>query len=301
MQLIELSDAHSFLQLATPLLMRNEAENNLLLSSSLTLARNSSGRLPKLSYFVAVRDRAPVVAALNVSDRRFLLSSSDSESAGFMGTELRKRERAIRAVLGPEMVARSFCDAYGAARFGSFANEESLLQFRLFRGRLVLPKAPAPGLWRTAKEKDLRQLLAWARQFVIESRHDEPIEETEEVVRAYLENKQLFVWEDSGLVAMAGYGGLTANGARVNMVFTEPRSRGCGYAASLVSALSRKLLGQGDRKFCFLFVSADNTGAIRVYRKLGYEQFGKFSEFRTTQDRASERRENDPTAIDASH
>src|SRR5690606_27666749 len=123
---------------------------------------------------------------------------------------------------------------------------------------------PASGMWRVAKGKDLKLLKEWSFHFVAARKLDAPAEETEEVVRRYVESRQLFSWADPLPVAMAGFGGLTPSGVRVNMVYTRPTARARGYAASLVAAISRKLLASGAHKHCFIIVDAENAPALKV-------------------------------------
>jgi predicted GNAT family acetyltransferase len=138
---------------------------------------------------------------------------------------------------------------------------------------------PAPGILCVAKEKHHKLLLGWSLAFVQECGIEETPQETEELVRRYIENRQFFIWEDRHPVAMAGFGGVTPNGVRVNMVYTDPRFRGRGYAGTLVHGLSRRLLADGHR-FCCLFTDTQNPVAGRVYERLGYRYVCDFTEYR---------------------
>jgi predicted GNAT family acetyltransferase len=275
MHLVEITNAVTFLHRTQTHLLAAEAQNNLLLSSALTLARSTAaGGSRRLSFFIVEEKEKVLCAALNAGGRRLLLSTAVPDHAAFMGRELSTRKTPIKAVLGPSSEAEAFC---------SELTELNLKQYqmqRVLRLQSALPFETSPGLYRQAKEKDLRLLLNWSKCFVEECGLDEPVEETEEVVRRYLEARQLFIWEDTRPVAMAGYGGMTPNGARVNMVYTEPSARSKGYAGSIVHVLSRKLLAQTGRKFCFLFVDAANPAANKVYERLGYEPVGAFTDFR---------------------
>jgi uncharacterized protein len=282
MHLIELSDAATFLQRSNALLMSQEARNNLLLSSALTLAKVSAGRSPRLSFFIVEQDGQTLCAALNSLERRLLLSTSTPEAAAFMGREFARQNTALKGVLGPSESTLSFCESFSAmamqaSRGHHFTPKfaQKILRLDSIDRALVL----APGLSRVAKEKDLKLLMKWSRQFVAECGLDETESETDEVVRRYLENRQLFVWEHNRTVAMAGFGGITPNGVRVNMVYTDPASRGRGYAGSLVHILSRKLLAGGHR-YCFLFTDAANPSANRLYERIGYRHVGDFTEYR---------------------
>jgi len=283
MKLTEYSDAHGFLRSSQSYLMRSEAENNLLLSSALTIARSSSGRLPQLSYFTVEMNDQIVATAMNASHRKLLLSHAGPEAAHFLGRELARRGARVRSVFGPETASERLSEGFSAGGGALLRPEQRILQMRFQADTLENAKDPRPpaGLWRVAREKDKRLLFQWTRRFVEECRHDETREESAELVRRYIENRQLFIWEDSSApVAMAGFSGLTPNGLRINMVYTEPKARGRGYAGALVAALNRRLLSQGDKKFCFLFVDAENQPAVRVYRRLGFETFGTFADYR---------------------
>ncbi len=277
MRLVELSDAASFLQRSSVLLLKAEAENNLLLSSVLTLAKSSAGRSPKLSFFVVEKDGACVCSALNATNRRLLLSTASLEAARYMGASLAERTIRVRGLIGPSSSAEAFKEGFLAT--APVAKLTPSSRQRILRLESLSDIKLSSGFWRIAKDKDLKLLIRWSHQFVKECRLDEPPEETEEVVHRYLENRQLYIWEDQRPVAMAGFGGYTPNGVRVNMVYTDPEGRARGYAGSLVHTLSRKLLAS-DRKFCFLFVNAADPVANRVYERLGYREVGEFTEFR---------------------
>ncbi len=278
MHLIELSDAASFLTRSQKLLMESEAQNNLILSSSLSLARASMARSPRLSFFVVEVSGKAVCAGLNSSERRLLISTASAEAAGFMGGEIAARGLPLKGVLGPGDAVAHFSDSYSAGGGRQLTPKIPQNVLRL-EGNSAQKFNQGPGLARIAKEKDLRLLLKWTRQFVEECEIDESASESEEVLRRYLEGRQLYIWEDSKPVAMAGFGGVTPNGVRVNMVYTDPGARSRGYAGSLVNVLSRKLLADGHRS-CFLYVEKANAAANRVYEKIGYKTIGDFIEYR---------------------
>ena len=75
---------------------------------------------------------------------------------------------------------------------------------------------------------------------------------------------------DAGkLVAMAGERLQPIGYTEVSAVCTHPAYRGHGYASSLVSALVNLIVERAETPF--LHVRALNTGAIRVYEKLGFQ------------------------------
>ena len=70
------------------------------------------------------------------------------------------------------------------------------------------------------------------------------------------------------LAAMAGERMRTSGWVEISAVCTAPEHRGKGLGSSLVRALSAHIAAQGDR--AFLHVVATNTGAIQLYKTLGF-------------------------------
>jgi len=77
------------------------------------------------------------------------------------------------------------------------------------------------------------------------------------------------VRENGQLIAMAGERLQTDEFVEVSGICTHPDHRGRGLAAALTRAISARILEEG--KTPFLHAYASNTGAISVYRKLGFE------------------------------
>jgi ribosomal protein S18 acetylase RimI-like enzyme len=79
----------------------------------------------------------------------------------------------------------------------------------------------------------------------------------------------LGICDGSRLVAMAGQRLSLAGFTEVSAVCTHPDYRGRGYANVLVTMIARAIFARGETPF--LGVRQDNTGAIRVYEKLGFK------------------------------
>ncbi len=73
---------------------------------------------------------------------------------------------------------------------------------------------------------------------------------------------------DGRLAAMAGQRLSPTGFAEVSAVCTHPDFRGRGFAQSLVAAVTRNIFAEGRIPFLTSFEA--NTGAIRVYRQVGY-------------------------------
>jgi ribosomal protein S18 acetylase RimI-like enzyme len=87
--------------------------------------------------------------------------------------------------------------------------------------------------------------------------------------------------ESGVLVAMAGERLRPPGWTEISAVCTAPEARGRGYARALVHAVLRGIADRGELPF--LHVAADNAGAIRLYRQLGFEprRRMRFSGYRT--------------------
>ena len=274
-RVLELSDAASFAERTMRFLLENEAENNLIISSVLTLARTSA-RSPRLGFYIILKDEKVVAAALNSPDRRLLLSHCDLKSAAFLGEDLRIKGVRVKGILGMSDTARESSQSYlkPLEISPSHVNHvQNIMRLEKLNGLSIVN-----GRMRAAIQRDYAQLLKWSREFIAECGIDESIEQTEVLVQQYLRGRQFFIWDDGRATAMAGYAGYTPEGIRVNMVYTDKSFRGRGYAMSLVYLLTRRLLNEGHR-FCFLFSDVNNTVSKHIYEKIGYHSVCEFTEY----------------------
>ncbi len=70
----------------------------------------------------------------------------------------------------------------------------------------------------------------------------------------------------------------TSRTARLYSIATAPEARGKGVAATLMTAAERAARNRGCVALR-LEVREDNAGAIALYRRLGYEQFGRHEDY----------------------
>lgn len=70
----------------------------------------------------------------------------------------------------------------------------------------------------------------------------------------------------------------SASVARLYSIATLPTARGKGVAAALMDAAERAARRRGCAALR-LEVREDNAGAIALYRRLGYEQFGRHADY----------------------
>ncbi len=77
------------------------------------------------------------------------------------------------------------------------------------------------------------------------------------------------IFENGKLVAMGGERMHVANYTEISAICTHPDSQGKGYAARITQFLAAAIIDKGQ--IPFLHARTDNTKAIEVYKRLGFE------------------------------
>jgi ribosomal protein S18 acetylase RimI-like enzyme len=109
------------------------------------------------------------------------------------------------------------------------------------------------------------RLSARRIKFYIEAKHAELF------IASSLDGKEVFGY---GLLLLRRGTQLT----RLYSLAVLPEARGNGVAQTLIEKLGERAFSRGKR-YMRLEVSADNHGAINLYRKLGFKDFGVYSDY----------------------
>lgn len=262
-------DAAAFLTETEPLLLADEARHNLMLGIAGNLRDHPGLYLDFRAW--AVEDANRVVGAAlqtppyNLVVARPLVSGALDSLANRLWDDRVDLPGATAAM--PEVDA--FADAW-LARAG-LARHARMRQ-RIYRLTEVRPVDGVPGSARKASEADRRLLLEWVQAFAEESFEDVDPRAAVRQVDARLDRRTggFALWEDSGPVSLAGWGGATPNGVRIGPVYTPPAFRRRGYARALTASVSADLLAAG-KSFCFLYTDLTNPTSNRIYMDIGYE------------------------------
>ncbi len=262
-------DAREFLDLAGPLLLEDEARNNLVFGIAGTLV-TTPDRYPERHFWVAVDDAGePAAAALRTPPYNLVLARPRDDGA--LAALAAGIEDDLPGVVGAHPEVDAFVEFW---RLDHDVRPQVLREQGVYSLERVQPVPAAAGRSRVAARADEALLLDWMSAFGEEVLEDNDPGRTE--ARAVVEHRLsgadggFVLWEDAGEpVSISGWGGSTPNGNRIGPVYTPPERRGRGYATALVAELSQTLL-DGGRRFCFLFTDLANPTSNAIYERIGY-------------------------------
>ena len=275
MNVTRYDSAEAFLQVAQPLLMMAEAENNLLLGVAQGIARNPSAA--KDPYLVTVSSDAGVLAcAVHIAPFNLVITRANREPVAALARHAFESIPNLAGVTGPSRSADDFALAWSKL---SHSKPALGMRLRIHETRRVVDSdLPAPpGRFRTAVPEDLELLAGWAEVFVSDARIPERVD-ARLVVDDAIKRGRLHVWEDGRPVSMAAWTGKTPSGVRINFVFTPRELRGKGYGTACVKALTKQQLEQGNA-FCWLYTDVSSAASPNIFKRIGYWPVSDVSEY----------------------
>jgi predicted GNAT family acetyltransferase len=205
----------------------------------------------------------------------FLLPTP-AEAARALARTLHERGEHAPAVNGALAPARAYAHELARLTGGAVTTVQHI---RLHEVREVLEPPPVAGALRPATVDDLDLVAPWFARFLADAdeqagrpRGSSPAEVLDRAsLRRRLEAGTCWLWCDPGgrPVHVTAGGPPSLGVARIGPVYTPPADRGHGYASAAVAAVSRLLLGEGDR-VCLLTDQANPTSNA-LYARLGYQ------------------------------
>jgi uncharacterized protein len=258
--------AAEFLAAAGTFLNLSEAENSMVSISAARMV-SSPARDDADTYLASVEHEGAVVAAaLHGSSGSVMLTGRSAPALTLVAADMAERSRAPRSMVGPLAACETFAREWIGRTGQQHALRFHLRHYELHR-RPSLPRAP--GRMRLPRQDEHDLLLAWQLAFIEEvSLSDDPAR-IQRVFARRLEQGTVRVWDDDGVVSLAGYGDGGTDVARIAPVFTPPEHRRRNYASALVGELSRELFERGKRAM-FLTTDVANPTSNSIYRKIGY-------------------------------
>ena len=267
--------AEAFLQVAQPLLMMAEAENNLLLGVAQGIARNPSAA--KNPYLVTVgTDAGLLAAAVHIAPHNLVITRANREPIAALARHAFESIPDLAGVTGPSRSADDFALAW-SKRTGATPVLGMRLRIHETRGVIDSDLPSPPGRFRSGIPDDLDLLAAWTETFISDARIPERVD-ARTVVQDAITRGRLHVWEDGNPVSMAAWTGKTPNGVRINFVYTPRELRGKGYGTACVKALTKQQLEQGNA-FCCLYTDVSSAASPNIFKRIGYWPVSDVSEY----------------------
>lgn len=248
-----------------PWLARAEAENHLILGFCSDLESHPA-RFPAEPYLISIENETGIAgAALMTPPRDLIITRAPPAAVQLLVQYLIETDAPVTGTLGPTAAANAFAQCW-VEQTGSPCRPG--MSQRIYQCDRVTVPACGPGRLRGAADDDLPLLSQWREEFCREVGHAQD-DDHRAVVKNFVADRRLYVWEDRRTVSMAGWAGETLSGLRLGMVFTPRRLRRRGYASSCVASLTQLLLDSGRRR-CFLAADLANPTSNGIYRKIGY-------------------------------
>lgn len=265
----ELDDPGAFLEAARPLLLEDEARNNLILGIAGTLRDDPSTHSEYRLWLVEDGGRI-AGAALQTPPFNLVVALPSTHEAIALADALHAEGVDIPGVTGAVPEVDTFARAWENR---SDVRRRQRMAQRIYCLTKLRPVEGVHGRAREATERDRPLLLAWVTAFGDEATAEgAPGREADRVVDQRLSARAggFTIWEDGEPVSVAGWGGMTPNGVRIGPVYTPPEHRRRGYGSAVTAAASADRLAAG-RTFCFLYTDLANLTSNKIYTDIGYE------------------------------
>ena len=278
MKLRVFGDVDAFLDRVAATLMAREAATSLLLGVALRL-REGHRYGDEAPFLACAEDSGGIgVIAARTPPHNLLLHVERETDVVLecLAEHLTDVSKPLPGVHAERTSAERFARIWSRA---TGCSHELAMGQRLYRLTEVSFPSGVPGRFRLAEPDDADRLVAWTEAFVDEAVGEGPHPDAAALVERLLAGKALAVWDDGEAVSMASANRPTPNGIAINLVYTPPERRRCGYASACVAALSQRQLDEGKR-FCTLFTDLANPTSNALYRRVGFRPVADFAEIR---------------------
>ena len=205
------------------------------------------------------------------ADQPVVVAADDRPTALALAEAVADGLARIPGVSGEAAASIAFAGAW--ASFRHVAAKVAVAQ-RFYRLDTLTPP-PEPkggGSLRPGAPDDLSLLTRWAVAFQQDT-FGPAVVDSESLARftaRKIDYGLVWVWHTTEPVAMTAATPMAAGVTRIQHVYTPPRLRARGYAASCVSAVVADRLDAGA-EHCVLFTDLLNPTANAVYQRLGFE------------------------------
>jgi len=263
------SDPVAFLAAAAPVLARDEALASSYVALATGLLRNPPSETETV-YLATFAEGEAVGAAVLRGSGGLSVGASDTDAATAFAEDVHVQRGETVSPLRGVVGTRSACDAF-ARRWCELTGRTHEMRVQLRNHKLTrVERVPRPsGAARIATADDIDWVGAAQHDFIAEIQLPDDAARLRALIPRRIEQGQIWIWDDAGPVAFAGWSDAPPDAARIAPVYTPPQARGRGYATALVAELSQSLLDQGRLRL-FLITDLANPVSNSIYAKIGY-------------------------------
>ncbi len=205
------SDGASFLESAGHLLLRAEAENNLILGVSAGIGPQEANS--DIYLGVVLENRDPVACAMRTPPHRVVVNAAPTAYLDTLASDLLDAYEELPGVMGPVDAAYAFAEAWVARRPSTVTTAVSMRIYLL--DRVQTPASMIPGRMRVIEVEDLDLLVEWMSAFGRDTHVGAVDSDVRAAAQHRIDERSVFIWEDGGAVSMVAHSGPTPNGIRI--------------------------------------------------------------------------------------
>jgi len=265
-------DVDAFIQKRRADLYANESLNCLAWAAISRSKKNSpsASETRFLTY-----EEGPVSTAhafVDLGTNNLVLSPMSKSQTEELKVFLEQHTIILEQTEGPQETTLRFAEMWSHAPDRSHRIQ---MNQGLYELRVVQPTDHAGGQMIPATQEHSETLAAFLHGFVVDCFPEQLPSEgwvTKRVERL-LDEKKGYIWlnQEGEVVSMAAIVRESPNTSSISLVYTPPKERGQGYAASLIAALSQAQLDAG-KTACNLHTDLANPTSNGVYIRIGYQQ-----------------------------
>jgi len=281
MKIQDYQNAHLFLEELEPILLEQEAVNQLLLNNA-THLKDKEVSSDHFFGKATSDDGAILLIFLHMSPFNVLVCERvpfSLELVEYFVTHVLSLGVEVRGINASYLFASNFCARMKEKTGRTFYQR---LAMDIMVCKKLNPVTLPLGRFRLATRDDFNLLNHWYVAFVQEAMGDTAsIEEVTEKNKSKIEEEKLHFYEDEygQVVSMAISSRILKKGVSISLVYTDPSKRNKGYGMAVTYHLTQKILKMGN-EYATLFVDKMNPISNRVYLKLGYEIIQENYDFR---------------------
>ncbi len=269
MEVKTFENAYDFLAETEEYLEYEEACNNLMLGIAYSLKDNlmKYGNKP---FFAVVKHQDQIqLSACMTPPYKLVLYSSLNNCEAACDLLIKKLNRIglhVPGIIGPNNTADAFKYEWEKVHH---VNVNLSMAMRVYTLTKVEKVTRPNGHFRIANKTDAPIIQEWIDLF-----YEEVFTNNKNVIKnnalSSINEGNLFVWDDNGLVAMVDRRRPTRNGYVIGLAYTPENQRNKGYATANVAEICQLVLDSG-KKFCSLFTDLSNPISNSIYQKIGFK------------------------------